>query len=182
MPIIRPAAADEVGAVWSLVRRAVADMNAQGNPQWGEDYPARSDYARDQARGELFVALGPGGSLLGAACLNTEQEEAYGELDWEVGEPALAVHRMAVDTACRRQGVGRAFFTFAEELARKQAIPAIHVDTYATNLSMQALLLGLGYRKIGLVHFDPETRPLGFFCYEKVLSGSLPCISGSKHI
>ena len=47
---IRPARAEELDAVWLLVRRAVAHMNELGNPQWGEDYPTRDFYADDLAR------------------------------------------------------------------------------------------------------------------------------------
>ena len=50
---IRPARPEELEAVWALVGRAVAHMNAQGNPQWGADYPTRALYAGDLARGEF---------------------------------------------------------------------------------------------------------------------------------
>ena len=61
---IRPARAEELDAVWLLVRRAVAHMNELGNPQWGEDYPTRDFYADDLARGELYAARS-GGVLAG---------------------------------------------------------------------------------------------------------------------
>ena len=41
---IRLAAEEDMDAVWALVSRAVAHMNALGNPQWGEDYPLRIDF------------------------------------------------------------------------------------------------------------------------------------------
>ena len=72
---IRPARAEELDAVWLLVRRAVAHMNELGNPQWGEDYPTRDFYADDLARGELYAARS-GGVLAGAACINTAEAPA----------------------------------------------------------------------------------------------------------
>lgn len=54
MPAIRRAAPADLDAVWSLVGRAVAHMNAIGNPQWGADYPTRALYAGDIDRGEVY--------------------------------------------------------------------------------------------------------------------------------
>ena len=116
---IRPARAEELDAVWLLVRRAVAHMNELGNPQWGEDYPTRDFYADDLARGELYAARS-GGVLAGAACINTAEAPEYAPLPWATAPPAVVIHRMAVDPAFQRQGVGRAFFAFAEELARQR--------------------------------------------------------------
>ena len=105
---IRPARAEELDAVWLLVRRAVAHMNELGNPQWGEDYPTRDFYADDLARGELYAARS-GGVLAGAACINTAEAPEYAPLPWATAPPAVVIHRMAVDPAFQRQGVGRAF-------------------------------------------------------------------------
>ena len=73
MPAIRRAAPADLDAVWSLVGRAVAHMNAIGNPQWGADYPTRALYAGDIDRGELYAACSETGAILGAACLNRSE-------------------------------------------------------------------------------------------------------------
>lgn len=167
--MIRLATAGDLDPLWALVGRAVTHMNALGNPQWGADYPTRAFYADDLARGELYVAVAADGSILGVACLNTEQSEEYAPLPWQITAPAMVIHRMAVDPSAQRQGVATSLFAFAEALARQKGIPAVHVDTYAQNDRMQALFRGRGCREVGLVHFDREDRPLGFPCFEKVL-------------
>lgn len=168
MPEIRPARAEELDAVWALVCRAVKHMNAQGNPQWGSDYPTRSHYEEDFHRGELYVAA-EGSAILGAGCINTQQAPEYGALSWEVPEPALVLHRLAVDPGAQCRGIGASFFRFAEELARRRRIPAFHIDTYAQNGRMQRLILSRGFHPVGQVHFDRVGRPQGFLCFEKVL-------------
>lgn len=170
MPEIRLAVAADLETLWPMVGRAVAHMNALGNPQWGEDYPTRDHYADDLARGELYAACGGDGALLGVVCLNTQQSPEYAPLPWRSSGPALVIHRMAVDPAAQRQGVGRAFFAFAEELAREKGLGAIHADTYSLNERMQALFLRLGYAQVGQVHFGRPHRHLGYPCFEKVLT------------
>ena len=176
MPEIRLAAEDDLDEIWALVGRAVKHMNASGNSQWGEDYPTREFYAEDIARGELYVAITniahatvEHASIIGVACINTDQAPEYVPIPWEISGPAMVIHRMAVDPDVQRQGVASSLFAFTEELARMQGIPAVHMDTYAQNDRMQALVIGRGYRKTGEVSFGRDARPLMYPCFEKVL-------------
>lgn len=169
MPQIRPATANDLDEIWALVERAVAHMTALGNPQWGPDYPTRAHYEKDAARGELYVATAADGSIAGVAAINTDQAPEYAPLPWAIPAPALVPHRIAVDPAAQRQGVARSLFAFAETLARQKGLTVLHMDTYAQNDRMQALVESLGFVRVGLVHFDREGRPLGYPCYEKVL-------------
>ena len=114
--LIRPAQAEELDTIWAMVGRAVADMNARGNPQWGADYPTRDFYAGDISRGELYAAL-VDGQLAGVACINTSESPEYDPLPWTTVRPAMVIHRMAVDPTCQRSGIGSAFFRFAQEEA-----------------------------------------------------------------
>lgn len=179
MQTIRFALVSDLDEIWALVCRAVKHMNDLGNPQWGEDYPTREHYAEDVARGELYVVtsnvatasiVSPTGRwILGVACINTEQASEYAPLPWQIPSPAMVVHRMAVDPLAQRQGVASALFAFTEDLARREGIPAVHMDTYAQNDRMQALVLGRGYQKTGEVRFGRDARPLTYPCFEKVL-------------
>ena len=163
---IRPARPEELEAVWALVGRAVAHMNAQGNPQWGTDYPTRALYAGDLARGELYAALA-GDTLAGVACINTVQSPEYAPLPWTTPDFAVAIHRMAVDPAFQRRGVGRALFAFAHTLAGRLGAGAIRLDTYSLNRPMLALIAGQGFQKVGEIRL--HGRPLPYPCFEKAL-------------
>ena len=169
MTEIRLARPEDVDAIWALVQRAAAHMHSLGNPQWGEDYPTRAHYAADQARDELYVAEDEDGTILGAVCLNQDQAPEYALLPWAISGPAMVLHRLAVDPAAQRRGVGRSFFQFAEAMARCHGLPTFHLDTYARNDRMQALIRSQGFTQVGMVHFDREGRPDGFPCFEKVL-------------
>lgn len=179
MTELRLATEQDLGEIWALVVRAIEHMHALGNPQWGEDYPTADHYAHDIRRGELYVAIATVSSatdayaskppILGVACINTDQSPEYAPLPWRVSAPAMTIHRMAVDPAAQRQGVASAFFDLTEAMARQRGIAAVHMDTYAENARMQALVRGRGYQRVGEVHFCRAERPLGYPCFEKLL-------------
>lgn len=166
--LLRPARPEDLTLLWPLVERAVAHMNAQGNPQWGPDYPTRALYAGDIERGELLAAVDRRGRLLGAACINGTEAPEYAAVDWQWRGGVLSVHRLVVDPAVQRRGVASALLESAEHRAADLGRGALHLDTYAKNLRMQALLEGRGYRRRGEIHL--HGRPLPYPCYEKCLS------------
>lgn len=163
---IRLAHLKDLDQLWPMVRRAVAKMNADGNEQWGPDYPTRDIYAADIAQGELWVAERPHG-LCATALLTFAPEVSYDGIPWMVPAPALVIHRLAVDPDLQRSGVGSALFRHAEGLARERGIPTIHIDTYGKNQAMQALILSQGFVRRGEIHL--HGRPLPYPCFEKAL-------------
>ena len=167
MITIRAAASADLEPLWALVQRAVAHMNAIGNPQWGEDYPTLSLYRGDLAAGELYVAVNEAGRVLGCACVNGRESPEYAAVPWAYTGPVLSVHRLAVDPDVQRQGVATALIAHAEALARDRGVKALHVDTYAQNDRMQALFRKRGYVQRGDISL--HGRPLRYLCFEKRL-------------
>lgn len=169
MTRIRPAVPADLTHLPALVQRAIEGMHALGNPQWGADYPTMSLFAGDVARGELFAAVDGQDTLLGVVCLNQEEADEYAAVPWLGEGSAFTIHRMVVDPAAQGQGVGRAFFSFAEDMARGLGLSHIKADTYSLNAPMQALMTKMGFQRVGEVHFTRDMRPLPFLCFEKLL-------------
>ena len=115
---------------------------------------------------ELYAALVEG-RLAGVACINTAESPEYDPLPWTTARPAVVIHRMAVDPACQRGGVGSAFFRFAEDEARRLGLKAMRLDTYSLNHRMQALIRKMGFTQVGEIHL--HGRPLTYPCFEKDL-------------
>jgi ribosomal protein S18 acetylase RimI-like enzyme len=169
---IRLATHDDMPALLALVRRVVPLMRAAGNLQWDEDYPDEAVFRRDIDQQQLWVCeiRGESGSeIAGVAALTMDQEPDYAQVGWDITEPAIVVHRLAVDPAFRGAGVASALMQQAEETAILRGIPVLRVDTNSQNEATQRLFPKLGYQlagEIGLA-FRPGLR---FFCYEKRLS------------
>ncbi|GAA4359010.1 GNAT family protein [Hymenobacter saemangeumensis] len=163
----RRATEADLPGILALISRVVPLMNASGNMQWTDDYPNEAVFREDIAQSQLWVAE-LGGKVVGVAALTRDQDAEYADADWDVTEPALVTHRLAVDPAAQGQGVALALMQEAEDEARRQGLRVLRVDTNSENLATQRLFPKLGYRFAGEIKlaFRPGLR---FFCYEKRL-------------
>lgn len=163
----RLATAADLPALLALVGRVVPLMHASGNFQWSADYPNETVFSNDIERRQLWVAELEG-AVAGVAALTTDQDPEYNQADWDVTEPALVTHRLAVNPTAQGKGVALALMQQAEKQARAQGLRTLRVDTNSENAATQRLFPKLDYRfagEIGLA-FRPGLR---FFCYEKRL-------------
>jgi ribosomal protein S18 acetylase RimI-like enzyme len=161
----------DLPALMSLVRRVVPLMRATGNLQWDETYPNDAVFQRDIDLNQLWIAE-VNGSIAGVAAITMDQEPDYSQVGWDIHEPAIVVHRLAVDPAFRGQGAAGALMQRAEEVAVERGITALRVDTNTNDEATQRLFPKLGYLLAGEISL--EFRPgLCFLCYEKRLSPQL---------
>jgi GNAT superfamily N-acetyltransferase len=164
---IRLATRDDLPALMELMRRVVPLMLAAGNQQWDETYPNQAVLQRDIDLGQLWVADAET-RIAGLAAVTMDQEPDYVQVGWDINEPAVVVHRLAVDPAFRGAGIAGALMQKAEQVAAERGIIVLRVDTNTLNAATQRLFPKLGYQLAGEI--DLQFRPgLRFFCYEKRL-------------
>ena len=169
--LIRLAKADEVGEILGLVKQVVPLMRAGGNLQWNEDYPNADVFHKDVANGHLWVcseAAESGERITGVVAITNAPSPEYAGVGWNLDEPALVMHRLAVDPASRGKGIARSLMNKAEELANQSGIRVLWVDTNSENRAMQRLLADLGYIFAGEIGLSGRAG-LRFYCYEKRL-------------
>jgi ribosomal protein S18 acetylase RimI-like enzyme len=167
---IRLATEDDLPALMQLLRRVVPLMRASGNLQWDDNYPNEAVFQRDIDLSQLWVAEVDAG-IAGVAAVTMDQEPDYAQVGWDIKEPAVVVHRLAVDPAFRGLGAAGALMQKAEEVAIERAITVLRVDTNTQNEATQRLFPKLGYLLAGEITlaFRPGLR---FLCYEKRLAPS----------
>jgi ribosomal protein S18 acetylase RimI-like enzyme len=166
---IRLAKRDDLPSLMEIVWRVVPLMRAQGNLQWDDTYPNEQVFLEDIERNRLWVAEIDEDTIAGVVALTTDPEPDYAQADWDTMQPALMIHRLAVDPAFRGAGVARTLMLKAEEVALAQGIFVIRTDTNVENQPTQKLFPSLGYRFAGEIslQISPGQR---FLCYEKQLS------------
>ena len=167
--ILRLATLPDLPALLSLVRRVVPLMHADGIFQWDDTYPNEQVFGADIHAGQLWIADPEDGVVAGVAAITTEQYPEYAQVGWDIDEPAVVVHRLAVDPAYRGAGIAIALMRQAEVVAQETGISVLRVDTNTKNAATQRLFPKLGYTLGG--EFSLDFRPgLRFVCYEKRLA------------
>jgi len=170
--LTRLATHEDLPALMALLRRVVPLMIASGNLQWDESYPNETVFLRDIGLQQLWVAQADTG-IAGVAAITTDQEPDYTQVGWDIEEPAIVVHRLAVDPSFQGAGVASALMQKAEEVAAERGITILRIDTNTQNQATQRLFPKLGYQLAGEIglKFRPGLR---FFCYEKRLLEDQP--------
>ena len=164
---IRLATLEDIVPIMNLVREIVPVMRASGNFQWDDVYPNPAVFEQDVALNQLWVADADGG-VAGFAAITTDQEAEYANVGWDINEPAIVTHRLAVSIHHRRQGIAEALLKQAEVVALKRGITILRIDTNSNNKATRLLFPKLGYEYAGEIglSFRPNLR---FYCYEKIL-------------
>ncbi len=169
--VVRRAVEGNIAEIMALVGRSVPLMRVAGNLQWDDGYPNAEVFAEDVRLRQLWVAE-LDGQVAGVAAITTEQSPEYADVGWDLKEPAVVVHRLAVDPEFRGRGVAERLMRQAEVVATDWGIGVLRVDTNTRNLATQGLLPKLGYTLAGEIGL--EFRPgLRFYCYEKRIGDRL---------
>ncbi|WCT13871.1 GNAT family N-acetyltransferase [Mucilaginibacter jinjuensis] len=163
--LIRLATTADVPAIMQMIAKVVPLMRAAGNYQWGDDYPNPQVFNKDIELSQLWVA-DIDGAVAGVSAITTDQDPEYTDAGWDITEPAIVTHRIAVNPDYQGKGVAKALMQQAETVALQRGITILRVDTNSENQATQALFPKLGYTYSGEIGL--AKRPgLRFFCYEK---------------
>lgn len=168
--MIRTATPADLNVIERELPGIVAAMRATGNDQWGPAYPTIDRFAADLEAGHLFVD-DQAGTVRGFAVFNETEPEVYDTLPWTVPRPAMIIHRLAVLTAFRRQGVADGLFVFAEAMAFDKH-QGLRTDTSARNEPMLTLFAKRGWREVGTLRFPG--RETSFVAWEKRFASPWP--------
>jgi GNAT superfamily N-acetyltransferase len=158
-------------SAWAVIDQCRDALRKRGIEQWDDTYPTPETVAQDIAAEQLFV-VSTGPQCHAVVTLNSRQEPEYGTLPWRTAEPALVIHRLCVDPAIQRRGLGRQLMDFAERYATDKKYASIRLDAYSGNADALAFYRQRGYRDVGQVRFP--RRPLTFCCFELAVHASRP--------
>jgi len=134
---IRLANLTDVPAIMHLIAGVVPDMNAAGNFQWDSTYPNPAVFEKDIALNQLWLA-DIDGDIAGVAAITTDQEPEYAALGWDINEPAIVTHRLAVSVNHQGKGIAAALLQQADEVARSRGISKLRIDTNTQNRPLKS--------------------------------------------
>lgn len=168
---LRKAKQEDLSSIVRICGVVVPLLNADNNYQWNDTYPLAADFQKDIDNDVLWVAE-VDGEVAGFAALTTDQSDEYAEVGWDLQEPAIVPHRVAVDPKYRGKSIALQFMLTAEDLARQAGYKYVRIDTNVRNIPMQKMFEKLNYEFAGEISFKNKPviyEKMMFKCYQKVM-------------
>ena len=138
----------------------------QGFVQWEDGYPDEGSVLGDLQNGLGYVVK-VDGTIAAYMYLGFDGDPAYPEIQgaWKYGEPYAVVHRIAIGSEFRGQGLGSITFRLVEDFCKSKGFYLLRIDTHRENKRMQHVLEKNGFIYCGIVIQNGGER----LAYEKKL-------------
>lgn len=165
--ILRKATPSDQEVIWKILQQAIERRKKDGSSQWQDGYPNQDTVQTDLQNNCGFV-LEMNGEIAGYAAIIFGIEPAYEEIEgnWLSTGDYVVIHRVAVSDQFAGKGIATKLFEKIEEVAIKQKVFSIKVDTNFDNIAMLKILEKSGYTYCGEVYFRGASRK----AFEKILS------------
>ena len=164
--ILRKANLSEIPAIWEILQQAIEQRRQDGSQQWQDGYPNPDTIENDINNGFGYVLI-ENETIIAYAAIIFEVEPAYTDIQgkWLTNGDYVVIHRVATSNAVKGKGIATELFRMIEDVAIKQNVFSIKVDTNFDNVPMLKILDRLEYTYCGEVFFRGSARR----AYEKVL-------------
>lgn len=161
---IRKAEPEDLKTALEICLDARDFQRSCGFVQWGDGYPSRDVIGDDIAAGKGYM-IEVGAHPKGYCVIDTDGDREYDAIPelWATESPYAAVHRLALSSEARGQGIARIVLAEIERILGYEGIFAMRVDTGLQNQRMHRLLDACGFKLCGAHSFSWGPR----LAYEK---------------
>lgn len=173
--MIRKATIADLDSILDVIIDAKQLFKKNNSTQWQDldGYPNRETFINDLKNNLLYVYV-IADKVVGVCCLMIDEEETYKKIyngSWINLDNYCVIHRLAVKSEYYGRGIAKSLLLHCEDIAIKNKVYNIKVDTMHNNKIMHNLLTKLGYEKCGIIYLARENViDKERVAYQKVLS------------
>ncbi len=146
--------------VIGLYQQAQAYFKEAGIDQWQNGYPNEETLAEDMAGSESYVLVDEETEeVLGTCFVSFAGEPDYDviyEGSWQEPEPYGVVHRVAVASDRKGQGLAGQMIEHAAAMCLERGIASMRMDTHEDNRSMQRMFAKNGFVYRGIIYLGRD--------------------------
>lgn len=164
--VLRKADTSDTIRIWKILEQAIEQRKQDGSDQWQNGYPNEQTVQNDIAEGIGYVLI-ENDQIIAYAAIIFGIEPAYTEIKgkWLSNDDYVVVHRVATSNEVKGRGIATQLFRMIEDLAIREKVFSIRVDTNFDNIPMLKILDRLDYTYCGEIFFNGASRK----AYEKTI-------------
>lgn len=158
----------DIEKIMLIISQAQAYLKSKNINQWQNNYPNEGTIKDDIEAGYSYV-LEEGGDILATTALSFDGEETYDEIyegSWISDFDYGVIHRIAVDSDLKGQGIGGKLLKEVEKLCLAKDIFSLRIDTHRENESMIRFIRKNGFEYCGVIYLKDGNERIAF---EKIL-------------
>ena len=158
---IRLAEKKDIDRIMQIIADARESIGRLGIDQWQYGYPTRDIVKEDIVLGRSYVVV-ENNEICATFAVMLHGEPTYKKIycgAWISDGEYLALHRIAIESNHRGQGIAEKIVAFLSDYANENGYLSVRVDTHQGNLPMRKMLEKNGFEYCGTIHLmDGQER------------------------
>lgn len=159
---LRRAQLQDLTAIMKIIDDAKELLKKNGSPQWQNGYPNQETLTQDIAMQTNWVLINDN-KVAATATLQLTPEPTYRNItqgQWQQpDEPYATIHRVAISSNYRGQGLSKLLFSNLLTVGQMQGIKNFRVDTHRSNKAMQHIAENFNFKKRGIIKVNDQNDP-----------------------
>lgn len=159
---LRRAQLQDLPAIMKIIDDAKELLKKNGSPQWQNGYPNQETLTQDIAMQTNWVLINDN-KVAATATLQLTPEPTYRNItqgQWQQpDEPYATIHRVAISSNYRGQGLSKLLFSNLLTVGQMQGIKNFRVDTHRSNKAMQHIAENFNFKKRGIIKVNDQNDP-----------------------
>ncbi|MGI1803808.1 GNAT family N-acetyltransferase [Limosilactobacillus reuteri] len=159
---LRRAQLQDLAAIMKIIDDAKELLKKNGSPQWQNGYPNQENFTQDIAMQTNWILINDN-KVVATAALQLTPEPTYRNItqgQWQQpDEPYATIHRVAISSNYRGQGLSKLLFSNLLTVGQMQGIKNFRVDTHRSNKAMQHIAENFNFKKRGIIKVNDQNDP-----------------------
>ena len=159
---LRRAQLQDLTAIMKIIDDAKELLKKNGSPQWQNGYPDQETFTQDIVMQTNWILINDN-KVVATATLQLTPELTYRNItqgQWQQpDEPYATIHRVAISSNYRGQGLSKLLFSNLLTVGQMQGIKNFRVDTHRSNKAMQHIAENFNFKKRGIIKVNDQNDP-----------------------
>lgn len=162
---LRKSNLDDVQNLSNLAKDAKQFMKSNGLTQWGDNYPNSNTFIEQAKNGVGYCIVNDCNKIIGYFALIFGIEKNYlktYEGKFKFDNPYGTIHTVIIDNDYRGKNFSKYIFSYADDLALKNNIEYLRIDTHKDNIPMKKSIIANGFSYSAIIKVEDHTDRLAF--------------------